>query len=61
MNSKQWAFVYWLIEEAMKESYRRGFPGGLIRLPAPDQELALSKASKLLIKTNFEKVSKPTR
>lgn len=61
MNAKQWAFVYWLIEEAMKESYRRGQTDKIAGKTAPEQELTLSKASKLLIKTNFEKISKPSR
>lgn len=61
MNAKQWAFVYWLIEEAMKESYRRGQADKTAGKTASEQELALNKASKLLIKTNFEKISKPSR
>lgn len=61
MNTKQWAFVYWIVEEAMKVAYQRGQDDQKAGKAAPDQGFKLSRADKLLIKTNFEKVSKPTR
>lgn len=58
MNVKEWNFVYWLIEEAMKEAYRRGQADQAAGKTASDKELTLGKGSRLLIKTNFEKLSK---
>lgn len=58
MNTKEWKFIFWLMEEAMKEAYRRGQADQIAGKTACDKDLAFDRASQMLIKTNFEKLSK---
>ncbi len=58
MNVKEWSFIYWLIEEAMRHAYRLGQADGAAGKSKEDQELTLGKSARLLIRTNFEKITK---
>lgn len=59
MTPKEYEIVYATIEHAMFESYRRGRADQAAGKPEEEEtRFKLSKASRLLVKTNLEKATK---
>lgn len=58
MNAKEWKFIFWLLEEAMRHAYRRGQEDHTAGKSIEDKDLLIDQASRLLIKSRFEKLSK---
>lgn len=61
VTPKEFAFWFELIEHTATNFYKRGRRDELQEKDEPEQPFTLSAANKLLIKTNFEKLTRRKR
>lgn len=55
MTPKELEFLYQLLEETSRHIYARGYADGKAGKPEQNEGFTLSRASKLVIKTNLKK------
>ena len=58
MTPKELDFMYQLVEETARRLYERGHADGVAQKTPEKEGFTLSKANRLLIKTNLEKLTK---